>query len=100
MAYAATFQGRAAPEHLGTVKNALAALARESRKEPGTIRYEFYQHSDDPSVFLLFAIWESEEAWQAHLAAEAHTRHVASLPDGAWENPPEQTRLEPLEELT
>lgn len=99
MAYIATFQGRAANEHLNTVKEALVELARRSRLEPRTIRYDFYQQKDDPAVFLLFAIWEDESAWRAHINADAHKEHVASLPEGAWAEPPVQTRLEALDAL-
>ena len=99
MAYIATFQGRAAEEHLNTIKEAVVRLARRSRLEPGVIRYDFYQHKDDPAVFLLFGIWEDEAAWRAHISADAHEEHVASLPEGAWANPPVQTRLEALDAL-
>ncbi len=97
MAFAALFQGTAASDHVDTVRNALVTLARESRKEPGTIRYEFYQYEDESAGFLLFGIWESEAAWQAHVAGDAHTRHVASLPEGAWTIRPAMTRLQALE---
>jgi quinol monooxygenase YgiN len=99
MAYTATFQGTAALEYVDVVRKALVILARESRKEPGTIRYEFYQLEDDPTNFLLFAIWENEAAWQAHVAGDAHARHVASLPEGAWAKRPVMTRLSALEEI-
>jgi len=99
MAFAAQFQGAAASEHIDTVRNALVILARESRKEAGTIRYEFYQHEGSPNVFLLFAIWESEAAWQAHVAGDAHERHVASLPEGAWAKRPAMTRLQALDDI-
>ncbi len=99
MAFVAQFQGTAASEHIETVRRALVTLARESRKETGTIRYEFYQHEESPNVFLLFAIWESEAAWQAHVAGDAHERHVASLPEGAWAVRPVMTRLQALEDI-
>lgn len=98
MAFAAMFQGVAASDHVDTVRDALVILARESRKEPGTIRYEFYQHKDDPTVFLLFGIWGSEADWQAHVKADAHEKHVASLPEGAWATRPAMTRLLALAE--
>lgn len=98
MAYTAIFQGTAAPEHVDTVRDALLILARESRKEAGTIHYEFYRHEESPNVFLLFGIWDSETAWKTHVAGDAHERHVASLPEGAWAIRPAMTRLLTLED--
>ncbi|MBX3054432.1 MAG: antibiotic biosynthesis monooxygenase [Caldilineaceae bacterium] len=96
MAFVAMFQGTAAPEHLSTVKESVAILERESRDQPGTIRYEFYQSADDPTVFLLFAIWETEADWRAHVASEAHQKHVASLPAGAWKLRPVKSEWQAL----
>lgn len=96
MAYFATFQATANPTHVDTIKHSLSILERESRTQPGTIRYEFYQAEDDPTVFMLFAIWESEADWQNHVASDAHDRHVQALPDGAWVSPPKQIRWQPL----
>lgn len=98
MAFAAMFRGTAAPDHVQTLRRALAQLAREARTEPGTLRYEFYQPADDPLVLILFAVWENEADWQAHLAAPAHKRYVAALPPDAWANPPAMTRLHALED--
>ena len=99
MAFVADFQGTAAVGHVDTVRESVARLARESREEPGTIRYEFYQHEEYPAVFLLFGIWESEEDWRSHVAGKAHREHVASLPEGAWAIPPAMTRLVALDDV-
>ena len=98
MTFSAIFQGTASAEHADTLRRSLITLARESRREPRTLRYEFYQHADDPLVFLLFAVWESEEDWQAHLSRPAHEQHVASRPEGAWAKGPTMTRLAALDE--
>lgn len=99
MAFIALFQGTAAAEHEDAVRQSVAKLAADSQDEPGTIRYEFYQREDDPAVFLLFAIWESEADWRAHVAGEAHRRHEARLPAGAWKSRPAMTRLQSLSEF-
>jgi len=88
MAYVATFQGRAAKSHVETVKQSLQTLARESVAQAGTHRYEFYQSAAEPEVFLLFAIWETEADWQAHVTSDTHNRHVNSLPVDAWAEKP------------
>lgn len=99
MAFAAQFQGTAASEHIETVRSALMILERESRKEAGTIRYEFYQPEENPNVFLLLGIWDSEAAWQAHVGGDIHRRHVESLPEGVWAISPEMTPLLALEDI-
>lgn len=98
MSYIAMFRGRASRQHLDTVRRALQKLAHDAVHEPRTLQYEFYQEEDDPAVFILFAAWESEADWRAHVAADAHQEYVASLPDGAWESAPVQTRLTSLKE--
>ena len=91
MAYFATFQGTAAEEHIDTVHEAVRILEQESQGQPGLIRYEFYQSAENPAIFLLFTIWESTADLRAHVASDAHERHVASLPQGAWAIPPVKT---------
>jgi len=38
----------------------------ESVKEPGNLRFDFIQHTDDPNRFMLYEAYESEEAAAAH----------------------------------
>ena len=96
MAFVATFRGVAAPDHVDAVKRSVVILQRESREQPGTLRSEFYQPEDDPTVFMLFAVWKSEADWRAHVASPAHDRHVQRLPEGAWATPPQMTRWQAL----
>jgi quinol monooxygenase YgiN len=91
MAYIATFQGTAAVEHIDTIRTSMLILQQESQAQPGTLRYEFYQSQENPAVFLLFAIWDDQADWQAHVASDAHKQHVARLPAGAWAIPPVRT---------
>lgn len=95
-AFAALFQGTAAPEHVEALTEAQALLAQKSLQEPGTIRYDFYQHEEDPTQILLLGVWESEDAWRAHVAGDVHTAYAASLPEGAWATLPSMTRLSAL----
>ena len=90
MPFVATFQGTAAVEQIAAVKASLQILEQESKAQAGTLRYGFYQAADDPACFLLFAIWETEADWRAHVASAAHERHVAALPAGAWVVPPQR----------
>ncbi len=99
MAYCAMFQGTTNETQIEVVKESLVELARRSRKEPGTIRYEFYQFVEQPATFLLFGIWENEDGWRSHVAGPAHVDHVASLPEDAWAIRPQQTVLPALDEI-
>jgi quinol monooxygenase YgiN len=42
---------------------------RASRAEPGCLEYTFSADPVDPSRVVLFEVWESQEALDAHLAA-------------------------------
>jgi (4S)-4-hydroxy-5-phosphonooxypentane-2,3-dione isomerase len=44
-----------------TVENHL-----ESVKEPGNLRFDFIQQSDDPSRFMIYEAYESEETALSH----------------------------------
>jgi (4S)-4-hydroxy-5-phosphonooxypentane-2,3-dione isomerase len=38
----------------------------EAVKEPGNLRFDFLQQSDDPSRFMLYEAYESDESAAAH----------------------------------
>jgi autoinducer 2-degrading protein len=38
----------------------------ESVKEPGNLRFDFIQQTDDPNRFMLYEAYETEEAAAAH----------------------------------
>lgn len=37
-----------------------------SRKEPGNIRFDVIQNTDDPSKFVLYEVFESQDAIEEH----------------------------------
>jgi len=39
---------------------------RNTRKEPGNIRFDVLQQQEDPSKFFLYEVYESEDAVKAH----------------------------------
>ena len=61
------------PADVEKVRNLLAAQGRLSRQEPGCIRFEVYQSSNDPTRFLLTERWESQAALDVHRTAQAYT---------------------------
>ena len=51
------------------VKNFIAATVENHHKtvkEPGNLRFDFIQQSDDPGRFMLYEAFESEEGALAH----------------------------------
>lgn len=54
------------PEHIDDFIRATAENHRGSVQEPGNLRFHVLQCTDDPTRFLLYEAYESEEAAAAH----------------------------------
>jgi autoinducer 2-degrading protein len=54
------------PESVGRFIEVSTANHMEAVREPGNIRFDFIQQADDPSRFMLYEAYESEEAAAAH----------------------------------
>jgi autoinducer 2-degrading protein len=54
------------PEALDDFIKASATNHVESIKEPGNLRFDFVQQVDDPTHFMFYEAYESEEAAAAH----------------------------------
>lgn len=70
------------PDCIEAFKEATIENARNSRKEPGIVRFDVIQQNDDPTRFVLVEVYRSVEATAAH----KETAHYA-----AWRH-----RAEPL----
>jgi quinol monooxygenase YgiN len=73
----------------------LERFERWAGGEPGCRRYVFSAALADPSRFVLFSVWESQEALDAHYRSEAFAEFQFSL-DGLLARPSELT-VYPLE---
>lgn len=51
-----------------TVKNEILSLVEPTRAEAGCINYDLHRTPDDPSVFVLYENWVSQQALDEHLA--------------------------------
>ncbi len=51
--------------------------ARESRKEPGVVRFDVLQQMDDPTKFILYEAYKDEDGAKAH----KETAHYAKWRD-------------------
>ena len=54
----------------------LRIMVRETRLEPGCIRYEANQSADDPRRFLIYEVYRDEAAQTAHEESEHFRRHI------------------------
>ncbi len=59
------------PEKLDTFLAEAAANARASLSEPGVARFDLLQQTDAPAKFMLYEVYRSAEALEAH----RHTEH-------------------------
>ena len=57
-------------EHINDFIEAIIKNHNGTRKEPGNLRFDVLQSKDDPSRFLLYEAFESEEAVAAHKETE------------------------------
>ena len=54
------------PESVNDFIKASTLNHLESVKEPGNLRFDFVQQSDDPCRFMIYEAYESDEAAAAH----------------------------------
>ncbi|MGC0379746.1 putative quinol monooxygenase [Streptomyces sp. SAI-229] len=77
------------------LQEALVPLVTATHQEPGCVAYEPHRGHDDPALFVMHEIWQSEAHLRAH-EQSAHLREfaekAASLTDGGIAI----ERLEPL----
>ena len=57
------------PDRIEAFIAATIENARNSRKEPGVVRFDFVQQTDDPTKFSLIEVYRSPEGLAAHREA-------------------------------
>jgi autoinducer 2-degrading protein len=62
--------------------------ARNTRKEPGNIRWDFCQAEDDPTRFLLYEAYHAKADFAAHQQTEHYFRWKQAVTD--WMAQPRQ----------
>lgn len=61
---------------------ALASFnARESRREPGNLRFDVSRGADDPLRFMLYEVYRDEAAFAAHQQTAHYARWKAEIGD-------------------
>lgn len=54
------------PEFVEPFKDAILDNARNTRKEPGNVRFDVCQSEEDPAQFLLYEVYNGPEDFAAH----------------------------------
>ena len=60
-----------APENRDALIREALANAGASRLEPGVMRFDVLQNTDDPTIMLLYEVYKDSDALEAH----RHTEH-------------------------
>lgn len=88
------------PEHIEDFKTATIENHKNSIKEPGNLRFDVLQCKDDPTMFILYEAYISQEAALEH----KNTAHYATWKDmvACWMAKPREgityTVIAPTEE--
>ena len=83
---------KAKPGKADLVKTELAKLIAPSRAEAGCIQYDMTQDNSNPELFMAYEIWETREAWQAHMKTE-HLTDLVKNTEGCMELTVNETTL-------
>jgi (4S)-4-hydroxy-5-phosphonooxypentane-2,3-dione isomerase len=68
------------PESLDQFVAETKMNARNSRKEPGVVRFDVIQQVDDPSRFALFELYHDEQAIEAHRGTAHYAKWRDAVP--------------------
>jgi quinol monooxygenase YgiN len=79
------------------VKQELLKLVGPTRSEEGCINYDLHQAVDDPSLFVFYENWASQEAINGHLKSP-HIGAVLARADELLAEPPEIKAYEMISE--
>lgn len=66
------------PEQRSAFLAAFRVNIEGSRKEPGNLRFDLLADPENPNLFIVYEIFESEAALQAHRETD-HFRHTIAL---------------------
>lgn len=68
-------------EHLDAFKAATIENARNSRKEPGVVRFDVIVQSDDPTRFMLLEVYRDTAAQASHKETQHYKTWVDKVGD-------------------
>jgi (4S)-4-hydroxy-5-phosphonooxypentane-2,3-dione isomerase len=76
------------PEHVDAFIEASLDNARNTRKEPGNVRWDFCQSEEDPTRFLLYEAYTTKDGFAQHQQTEHYLRWKQTVAD--WMAQPRQ----------
>ena len=76
------------PEFVQRFVEAVLDNARNTRREPGNLRFDVSQAEDDPNRFLLYEVYHTKEDFAAHQQTEHYLRWKNGVAD--WMAQPRQ----------
>ena len=69
------------PEFVDRFKDAILDNARNTRTEPGNLRFDVAQAEDDPTRFLLYEVYRTKADFAAHQQTEHYLRWKNAVAD-------------------
>lgn len=69
------------PENVQQFIEATLDNARNTRKEPGNVRFDVLQAEDDPTHFQLYEVYHQKEGFVAHQQTEHYARWKQTVAD-------------------
>ena len=76
------------PEHTKSFIEATLDNARNTRREPGNVRFDVSQVEDDPNRFLLYEAYRTKDDFSKHQQTEHYLRWKNAVAD--WMAQPRQ----------
>lgn len=76
------------PEALQAFIDATLDNARNTRREPGNVRFDVLQSEEDPARFLLYEVYQAKEDFAAHQQTPHYLRWKSAVAD--WMARPRQ----------
>ena len=74
------------PEHAESFKAAILDNARNTRMEPGNLRFDVLQGEDDPNRFLLYEAYKTKDDFTKHQQTDHYFRWRDAVKD--WMSQP------------
>ncbi len=69
------------PEQVAAFVDATLDNARNTRREPGNVRFDVSQAEDDPSRFFLYEVYREKDDFSKHQQTEHYLRWKSTVAD-------------------
>lgn len=76
------------PPHVRQFIEAILDNARNTRREPGNVRFDVLQAEEDPNRFFLYEVYKQKEDFVKHQQTEHYLRFKNTVAD--WMSQPRQ----------